>query len=133
MSESKIKHLEMIQGIITRMGTNSFMLKGWAVTLVAGLFALSAKDSDDTYFIIAYMPTVFFWILDSYYLLQERKYRVIYDKVREDTIPDYNFSMEWNKETMNTDKTHWFNCFISISEALFYVPLVFIIALVIFC
>lgn len=38
--ESKIKHLEMIQGIINRMASNSFYLKGWAVTLVAGIFAI---------------------------------------------------------------------------------------------
>ena len=130
MSESKIKHLEMIQGIITRMGTNSFMLKGWAVTLVAGLFALADKKADQGFFLIAYMPTVLFWVLDSYYLLQERRFRVIYDIVRESKT-DCNFSMKWNKATMNTDKTNWFSCFTSISEALFYLPLAAIIALVI--
>jgi len=33
--ENKVKHLEMIQAVIARMATNSFMFKGWAVTLVA--------------------------------------------------------------------------------------------------
>ena len=33
--EIKIRHLEMIQAVITRMASNSFMLKGWAVTLIA--------------------------------------------------------------------------------------------------
>jgi len=28
MDEKKIKHLEMIQGVITRMGSNSFKIKG---------------------------------------------------------------------------------------------------------
>ena len=37
--DNKIKHLELIQGIINRMAGNSFMLKGWAVTLVAGIFS----------------------------------------------------------------------------------------------
>ena len=36
--DRKMKHLEMIQGVISRMANNSFMLKGWAVTLVAGIF-----------------------------------------------------------------------------------------------
>ena len=53
--EKKIQHLQMIQGIINRMASNSFMLKGWAVTLIAGIFALASKDSDRSYFIIAYM------------------------------------------------------------------------------
>ena len=50
----KLKHLEFIQGIITRMANNSFMLKGWAVTLVAGIFALSSKDSDQLYSCLLY-------------------------------------------------------------------------------
>ena len=63
----KLKHLEFIQGIITRMANNSFMLKGWAVTLVAGIFALSSKDSDQLYSIISIIPVIAFWGLDSYY------------------------------------------------------------------
>jgi len=38
--ENKIKHLEMIQGVINRMASNSFALKGWAVTLVSGIFCV---------------------------------------------------------------------------------------------
>ena len=44
--EKKLKHLEMVQGVINRMANNSFMLKGWAVTLVAGIFALSGEATD---------------------------------------------------------------------------------------
>ena len=74
-NNNRIKHLEMIQGVINRMASNSFMLKGWAVTLVAGIFALASKGTDKLYFLIAYIPIVVFWGLDSYYLLQERLYR----------------------------------------------------------
>ncbi len=42
--EKKIKHLEMIESIIERMGNNSFQLKGWTVTLVTIIGALSAKE-----------------------------------------------------------------------------------------
>ena len=50
----------MIQGVITRMGTNSFVLKGWNVTLVSALFALSAKESNARFIMIAFLPTVAF-------------------------------------------------------------------------
>ena len=43
--EKKMQHLQMIQDVITRMANNSFMLKGWAVTLIAGIFALASKDT----------------------------------------------------------------------------------------
>ena len=71
--ESKIRYLEMIQGIIERMGSNSFMLKGWAVTLAVGIFALSSEDSDKLFFLLAYIPIILFWFIDTYYLQLEGK------------------------------------------------------------
>ena len=56
--EDKRKHLELVQGVINRMAGNSFMLKGWAVTLVAGIFALAGKDTDKLYFLVAYVPII---------------------------------------------------------------------------
>ena len=53
--ENKLKHLEFIQTVINRMAGNCFLLKGWAITLVAALFALSAKDTNHNYFLIAYL------------------------------------------------------------------------------
>ena len=50
----KLKHLEFIQGVINRMGQNSFLIKGWTVTLVAALFALAAKDSNQKFVLVAY-------------------------------------------------------------------------------
>jgi hypothetical protein len=44
--ESKLKHLEFIQNVITRMNTNSFLIKVWVATLVSALFALAAKDAN---------------------------------------------------------------------------------------
>ena len=42
---SKLEHLKMLQAVITRMASNSFMVKGWCITLVSALLALSAKDA----------------------------------------------------------------------------------------
>ena len=60
--EVKIRHLEMIEAVITRMANNSFMIKGWAVTLVAGVFVLSAKDANQGFFMAAYIPIILFWL-----------------------------------------------------------------------
>ena len=80
--ENKLKYLEFIQNIINRMSSNSFALKGWSVTLIAGIFALAAKDVNQVYFLIAYVPIVTFWGLDSYYLKEERIFRYLYDQAR---------------------------------------------------
>lgn len=127
----KIKHLEMIQDIIKRMASNSFMLKGWAVTLVAGIFALSAKDADKLYFLIAYIPILVFWGLDSYHLLQERLYRALYDKVRTLDENDIDFSMKATKEQFDSAKNCFCNCFFSKTEMWFYLPLAFVCTIVI--
>jgi hypothetical protein len=82
MKEDTLKHLEFVQAVITRMGSNSFLLKGWNVTLAAGLFALAAKDSNPTFAVVALLPAVVFWGLDAYYLRQERLFRELYDDLR---------------------------------------------------
>jgi len=92
--EAKLKHLEMIQAIISRMAGNSFLLKGWSVTLVAALFALAVKDANVRYVYLAYFPCIVFWILDGYFLWQERLFRNLYNKVRMLTETDIDFSMD---------------------------------------
>ena len=52
--DNKVKHLEMIQGIVNRMSINSFLLKGWSVVLVSGLFALAAKDCNPFFAYLAF-------------------------------------------------------------------------------
>jgi hypothetical protein len=75
------------------MASNLFLLKGWTVTLIAALFALAAKDSKDVYFLIAYFPPLMFWVLDGYFLSQERRFRALYDHVRKLDETEIDFSM----------------------------------------
>ena len=45
MTNEQLKHLEFIQNVITRMNTNSFQIKTWAVTLVSALLAIFASTN----------------------------------------------------------------------------------------
>ena len=121
--ENKIKHLELIQSIILRMASNSFALKGWAVTLVAGIFALASKDNDKMYFLVAYIPNIIFWGLDSYYLMLERKYRILYDIIRKQKDSEIDFNMDVNSVELKNNNNSYYNCLFSKSEILFYFPL----------
>ena len=56
--ENKVAHLEMIQVIITRMASNSFLINGWSVTLVAALFALAAANTNERFVYLAYFPAL---------------------------------------------------------------------------
>ena len=91
--ERKLKHLEFIQNVITRMNTNSFMIKGWAVTLVAALFALSDKTHEHHLYLIAFIPVPLFWLLDGFFLATERRYRDLYKKVSKTEEANIDFDM----------------------------------------
>jgi len=126
---NKRKHLEFIQGVINRMAGNSFLLKGWAITLVVALFALSAENTNQSYIVIACFPVIAFWILDGYFLSQERLFRALYDHVRKLDEKEINFSMNTNKH--NEDKRNsWLRSMFSNTLLLFNLSLVGIMLLV---
>ena len=78
INETRIRYLESIQRIVDRLSNISFLLKGWAVSLVAGLMALAASGSNQGFVLIAYIPIVVFWFLDAYFLMMERQYRDLF-------------------------------------------------------
>lgn len=129
--EKKIKHLEMIQDIISRMASNSFMLKGWAVTLVAGMFVLASRDASWVFFCLAYIPIIMFWLLDSYYLQQERLFRSLYDKIRKTNENDIDFSMKATLNEFNSGRNSYNSCLKAPTEMSFYVTLAIVCAIVI--
>lgn len=125
---SKLKHLEFLQNVISRMNSNSFLLKGWTVTIVSALFAVSKKDSDYRFLAIAYISIVTFWILDGYFLSQERQYRDLYKKVTNIDEGVIDFCM--NASEYNKGKNNWINSMFSITLVIFYGLLILIVLIV---
>jgi uncharacterized membrane protein len=126
---SKEKHLDYIQGAINRMAGNLFFLKGWSVTLVAALFALSAKDADRLYMLMAYYPLLIFWLLDGYFLSQERRFRSLYNRVRTLSEDEIDFSMDtasFKSEPGNS----WFGATFSRTLLIYYFGLAAVLLLV---
>jgi len=126
MNEDQRKHLELIQAVITRMAGNSFLIRGWSVTLVSALFALAAKDAERGFVVVSYFPCLMFWCLDAYYLSQERSFRSLYDAVRQDSKAD--FSMDTTKTRRPRDC--WAAAFVSRTMLLFHVSILAVITLV---
>lgn len=87
MDGNKIKHLEFVQEIINRMNQNSFQIKGWMITIVSAFLALYASSENEMYIFSAIAPVIMFWLLDAYYLQQERKFRGVYNDVA-DLLPE---------------------------------------------
>lgn len=78
--EQVIKHLEMVQGVINRLGHDSFLIKGWSMTiLAAGIIFVARSQVQSAYIVLTFtIPVVGFWILDGYFLWQERLFREVY-------------------------------------------------------
>ncbi len=122
--DKKLKHLEFIQLAINRMASNLFLLKGWTVTLIAALFALSAKDTRPAYALIAYIPAFMFWLLDAYFLSQERRFRSLYDAVRKREEADIDFSMDTEPYKTYPSRNKFWHAFWSLTLRLYYGALI---------
>ncbi len=81
MDSDKVKHLEFIQNVITRLNSNSYQIKSWAVTVVAAVLALYASTQKLDFLLAGVFPTLIFWFMDTYCLTQERKFRGLYNDV----------------------------------------------------
>src|SRR5690349_4899013 len=117
--EDKRKHLEFIQATVSRMASNLFFLKGWTVTLIAGVFALAAKDANEKYFAIAYLAGILFWVLDGYFLAQERCFRALYDRVRTLSPERIDFSMD-TRPFQNERRNTWSGAMLSKTLIIYY-------------
>lgn len=128
-NEPRIRYLEAIQRVIDRLSNTSFILKGWAVSLVAGLMALAASNTNQKYVIIAYIPLVVFWFLDAYFLMMERQYRDLFRKNDDLSKPLEKFSIRRNKGTLSL----YGKALFSITMLLAYLPLLISTVIVMFC
>lgn len=90
-SDALCSYLEMVQGVITRMGQNSFNAKTWSVTLMGAVLAFADTASSFGVW-LAIVPAMAFWLLDVFYLRQERLYRALYNAAVEGRVP--LFSMD---------------------------------------
>jgi hypothetical protein len=120
LDADRIKHLEFIQATITRMGTNSFLVKGWALTLAAGLLALSADRLSWQIASVGVVPLLCFWYLDCFFLRQERAFRRLYDDVRKPGSTVEVLSMNTRPYLTGMG---WAEAWLTPTLALFYAPL----------
>lgn len=125
---NKQKHLDFIQRVITRMNSNSFAIKGWTVALISALFALSAKDADESYALVAYIPLIMFWILDAFFLSQEKKFRSLYDFVR--YLDDDKIDFAMSTKTYDIAENSWCATVFSRTLILFY-GFLFVVTLIV--
>jgi hypothetical protein len=115
--EAWMKHLEFIQAIISRLATNSFLVKGWALTISGALFGFAASHLSWSIATVGLLPIIVFWCLDAYFLTQERLFRNLYDAVAKQDENIRPFSL--NPTPYRGDHS-WIKVFRSKTLALYY-------------
>jgi hypothetical protein len=100
LDEDQRKHLDFIQGVIARMSTDSFLIKGWALTVAAAIYGFAANRSDWRIALVGLLPAIMFWGLDAYYLWQERLFRKLYAEAAAGAVDAYSMDVEsYEQET----------------------------------
>lgn len=79
--DQHVKHLEMIQSVVARLGSNAFLIKGWAITVAGALVAFAVDRDQWELAATSLVPTMLFWILDTSFLRNERLFRHLFARV----------------------------------------------------
>lgn len=126
-----LKEIDLIQNSITRMAQNSFLIKGWYITIIVAMLAIVSSNNSMGYLITSIVAiTSVFWFLDSFYLMTERKYRNLYcdtisKRMRNDFSNPYALCTRQYDGTVKRR-----DVFLSETLILFYTPVLTIFILI---
>jgi hypothetical protein len=132
--EDKQKHLEFIQDVISRLNSNSYQIKSWAITIVAAVLALYASTQKMDFILVGIFPTLIFWLMDAYCLKQERKFRGLYNDVAGiSDIPRKIKSFDMNTDFYKTEKySYWKVLWTKTIWLVYFLIIVFLIAIYVY-
>jgi hypothetical protein len=131
--ETKIRYLEMLQNIISRMAKNSFLLKIFTFTLFVVLIMLLGTFYKQYRGYVSLIPIIAFWFLDSYYLQLERKLRILFERVsKSDDNNDNEYLFHISILSSNKEhKTLFLQVLLSKTELGFYIPIALSVVLLV--
>ncbi len=117
LREYLLKEADIVQGTIRRMASNSFLIKGWVITLVVGSVALGLAGWNVTILVAA---VIMFWYLDAYYLRQERMFRELYNWVITNRHKTSDFLLDMNTSRFKNKVEPTCKVFFSVTLSIFY-------------
>ena len=117
LKDYMLKEIDIIQDIIKRMAFNSFMIKGWAITLV--VITLLLKGTEYQVW-LAFIPLLVFWFLDAYFLWQERLYRKLYGWVVNNRLETSEYLFDMNAYRFKDKVQSKYRIMFSITLGWFY-------------
>jgi hypothetical protein len=123
----RINHLQMIQAVVARLANEAALIRGWALTVSAAFFGLAANGKSWQVAAVGLLPVVAFWGLNAYYLLAERQYRALHDRVRDRSSDVAPFSMD----ARGVQVASWWATLWAPTVAAFY-GVIFVVGVIVF-
>jgi hypothetical protein len=120
IADLRLKYLEMVQAIITRIANYNATLKNYCITLTTAICGFAITLNRPYVTVLALLPIIVFALLDAQYLRIERRFRALYDRVRQEdwnTIPNFEINLG------AASPLGFFTVFFSWSIWSFYLPL----------
>ena len=82
VADLRMKHLELIQAIVTRIANYGGTLKNYCITLTTAVSGFAITLHRPIVALLALLPIVVFGILDAPFVRIERRFRGLFDTVR---------------------------------------------------
>lgn len=123
-----LKEIEIIQAIINRMWNNSFLIKWWTITLTIWIIALDWFNEQNRLLLLLSLFTIIvFWLLDAYYLQQERLYRRLYKWIVDNREKSNEYVFDMNADRLFKKEDCIFCVMFSKTERLIYLLLIIVL------
>jgi hypothetical protein len=119
-AELRVKHLEMLQGLITRMAGYGASFKSYCITVVTAVIGFAFTLHRPAVAVLAILPVVAFAVVDAQYLRVERSFRGLFNIVLQeswDTVPSFEINLK------HAPAEAFLNAALSWSIVWFYAPL----------
>src|SRR5580704_5887591 len=96
IADLRIKHLEMLQSLITRMAGYGASFKSYCITVTTAVIGFAFTLHRPAVAGLALLPVVAFGIADAQYLRVERRFRAVFNMVRAegwDVMPSFDVNL----------------------------------------
>lgn len=96
IADLRVKHLEMVQGLITRMAGYGASFKSYCITVVTAVVGFALTLHRPAVAALALLPVLAFASADAQYLRVERRFRDLFNLIRKEgweTIPTFDINL----------------------------------------
>jgi hypothetical protein len=127
-ADLRVKHLEMLQTVISRVAGQGATLKNYCLTLTTALCGAGITLQRPGVALLSLLPITIFALLDAQYLRLERRFRGLFDTVR---TADWGISPTFEISSASAPSSSYWAALFSWSIAVFYVPLAVAVLIVV--